>query len=100
VSVLTLHGRVIVPVIYQGRWNIVGHCPMRGQADLVYRDGMFFLTVVLEVSEPSKGPEPEGWLGVDRGIVNCQRCGLAGPADHIGAGNIAARVAVIRPHAA
>jgi putative transposase len=35
-----------------------------------------------------------------RDWFRCERCGFAGPADHIGAVNIAARAAVIRPHAA
>jgi putative transposase len=70
VSILTLSGRIIVPVVYQGRWLATGRYPVRGQANLVYRDGEFYLAVVVDVPEPPKGPEPEGWLGVDRGIVN------------------------------
>jgi putative transposase len=70
VSILTLTGRIILPVVYQGRWNATGQYPVRGQADLVHRDGMWFLAVVIDVPEPPKGPEPEDWIGVDRGIVN------------------------------
>ena len=43
---------------------------MRGQADLIYRDGMFFLATVIDAPEPSRGEEPQDWLGVDLGIVN------------------------------
>lgn len=40
-----------------------------GQADLVYRDGMFFLHQCCEVETPDPD-DPDGWLGVDLGIVN------------------------------
>ncbi|RSS98801.1 transposase, partial [Streptomyces sp. WAC05374] len=70
VSILTLTGRVVVPVVYQGRWSATNGATARGQADLVYRDGMFFLTVVIDVPEPPGGGGPDGWLGVDLGIVD------------------------------
>ncbi|MFF4411931.1 RNA-guided endonuclease InsQ/TnpB family protein [Streptosporangium sp. NPDC001559] len=70
VSILTLTGRIIVPVIYQGRWPATTGTTMRGQADLLHRDGMFFLAVVIDVPEPPCGEEPDSWLGVDLGIVN------------------------------
>ncbi|MFC0114767.1 RNA-guided endonuclease InsQ/TnpB family protein [Kibdelosporangium aridum] len=41
----------------------------RGETDLVYRDGKWFLVAVCEVSEPSP-IQPMDWIGVDRGIVN------------------------------
>ena len=37
---------------------------------MIYRDGQFYLAVVIDVPEPPKGPEPDKWLGVDLGIVN------------------------------
>jgi IS605 OrfB family transposase len=70
VSILTLAGRIEIPVVYQGRWRTAIGAQVRGQADLVYRDGMFYLAVVIDVPEPSGGREPESWLGVDFGIVN------------------------------
>ncbi|MEV4752962.1 RNA-guided endonuclease TnpB family protein [Streptosporangium sp. NPDC049248] len=70
VSLLTVSGRVVVPVLYRGRWLQSAGATLRGQADLVYRDGVFFLAVVVEVPEPSRQEEPQGWLGVDLGIVN------------------------------
>jgi putative transposase len=69
VSILTLGGRIAVPVVYQGRWLARPGTTARGQADLIYRDGMFFLAVVIDVPEPPQGPEPEDWPGVDLGIV-------------------------------
>lgn len=41
----------------------------RGESDLVYRDGKFFLLATVEVEEPPPGI-PENWLGVDLGIVS------------------------------
>lgn len=70
VSILTLGGRITVPVTYQGRWLAVQGTRRRGDATLVYRDGKFYLAVQIEVPEPPKGPEPDDWLGVDLGIVN------------------------------
>ncbi len=41
----------------------------RGESDLVYREGRFFLLATVEVEEPPPGA-PEEWLGADFGIVN------------------------------
>ena len=70
VSILTLAGRIIVPVVWQGRWLGTTGTTLRGAADLIYRDGKFYLAVVIDVPEPPAGPEPAEWLGVDLGIVN------------------------------
>jgi putative transposase len=70
VSILTLAGRIVVPVVWQGRWLGAAGTVRRGAADLIWRDGKFYLAVVIDVPEPPKGPEPDGWLGVDLGIVN------------------------------
>jgi len=70
VSILTLAGRIIVPVVWQGRWLGTTGTVLRGAADLIWRDGKFYLAVVIDVPEPPAGPEPAGWLGVDLGIVN------------------------------
>ena len=70
VSILTLGGRIVVPVVWQGRWLGTTGTVLRGAADLIWRDGKFYLTVVIDVPEPPAGPEPDEWLGVDLGIVN------------------------------
>ncbi|KAB8181507.1 IS200/IS605 family element transposase accessory protein TnpB [Microbispora catharanthi] len=70
VSLLTTGGRIIIPVVYQGRWSATAGATMRGQADLIYRDGAFYLAVVIEVPEPPREGAPSEWLGVDLGIVN------------------------------
>lgn len=68
VSLLTLNGREVMPFVMGGyqreRWQNI-----RGQADLAYRDGKFFLYVVVDVGEADPF-DPAGWLGVDLGIVN------------------------------
>jgi putative transposase len=70
VSILTLTGRIIVPVVYRGRWTRVPGTVVRGQADLIVRDGTWYLAVVIDVPEPPGGGEPDGWPGVDLGVVN------------------------------
>jgi IS605 OrfB family transposase len=67
-SILTLNGRIKVPIAI-GEYAKVQHRRMRGQADLIYVDGIFYLCVV--VDEPDNAPiEVSNWLGVDMGIVN------------------------------
>jgi IS605 OrfB family transposase len=68
VSLLTLTGRVILPVRF-GAYQATRRDRVQGQADLVYRDGTFFLYCTLDVPEPSPG-EVEDYLGIDLGIVN------------------------------
>jgi putative transposase len=41
----------------------------KGESDLVFRDGMWFLIATCEVPEADL-TEPAGWLGVDLGITN------------------------------
>ncbi|MFF5710790.1 RNA-guided endonuclease InsQ/TnpB family protein [Streptomyces sp. NPDC012756] len=41
----------------------------KGESDLVLRDGMFFLIATVDLPEPEVF-EPDGFLGVDLGIVN------------------------------
>jgi putative transposase len=41
----------------------------RGESDLVFRDGMWFLVATCEIPEKPQF-EPVDWLGVDRGITN------------------------------
>jgi putative transposase len=68
VSLLTLSGRILVPFriggYQQSRLDAI-----KGQADLIYRDGIFYLAVTLDAPEPPPD-EPAGTLGVDLGIVN------------------------------
>jgi len=68
VSLLTLEGRIKVPVViceyHEPRLNRI-----RGQADLIFERGSFYLCVVVEAPESAK-IEPIGIIGVDLGIKN------------------------------
>lgn len=68
VSIVTIGGRQIIPLRF-GEYQKVRLDRIRGQADLILRDGVFYLAVVVEVPEPSKF-DAVGTLGVDLGIVN------------------------------
>lgn len=68
VSLLTLSGRLLVPIRFGG-YQAARMDRVRGQADLVYRDGTFFLYCTLDVPEPTP-IEAEDYLGIDLGIVN------------------------------
>jgi putative transposase len=70
VSLLTLDGRREFRV----RWSeygrqAVARGDLRGEADLIYRDGAFYLALVVE-SKVAPGYAPVGALGVDFGVVN------------------------------
>lgn len=68
VSLLTLGGRLVVPV-QLGPYQSARIDRRQGQADLVERDGVFFLYVTLDVPDVPPG-EPDDFLGIDLGIVN------------------------------
>jgi len=68
VSLLTISGRVLVP-FQVGDYQQARLDAIKGQADLIYRNGTFYLAVTLDVPEPEPG-ESQGTLGVDLGIVN------------------------------
>ncbi|MGI8587473.1 MAG: RNA-guided endonuclease InsQ/TnpB family protein [Chloroflexia bacterium] len=68
-SILTLQGRQSVKFVMGGyqRERIAAY-GIRGQADLLYRAGTFYLAVVVEVPAPSV--EGDDFLGVDLGVVS------------------------------
>src|SRR6266566_4819317 len=68
VSLLTLSGRVLVP-LRVGDYQQARMDRMKGQADLLYRGATFYLAVTLDVAEPPPDT-PQDTLGVDLGIVN------------------------------
>jgi IS605 OrfB family transposase len=68
VSLLTLHGRALIAMVY-GEYQ-AGQMPrLKGQVDLVYRDGTFYLYATIEVPEDTP-IQPTRFLGVDLGIAN------------------------------
>lgn len=68
VSILTLQGRIKVPVML-GEYHETQMDQIRGQTDLILVNNNFYLYVTIEVPE-SEPIEPKGVLGVDLGIVN------------------------------
>jgi IS605 OrfB family transposase len=67
VSILTNSGRLIIPIRI-GEYQKVRLDRIRGQADLILRDGIFYLAIVVEAPEAAK-VDAVGTLGVDLGIV-------------------------------
>jgi IS605 OrfB family transposase len=68
VSLLTNDGRQIMPWVC-GAYQHAQLDRVRGQADLIYRDGMFFLYVTIDVGNVPEG-DPTEYLGVDLGLRN------------------------------
>jgi predicted transposase len=68
VSLWTLAGRMVLPLIY-GEYQAERFDRIKGQCDLVYRGGQFFLYATIDV--PEEAPiEVNDFLGVDLGVVN------------------------------
>jgi putative transposase len=68
VSLTTLAGRVLIPFRIGG-YQEARMDRIRGQADLLSRHGVFFLSVTLEMPEPEPS-EVTGTLGIDLGIIH------------------------------
>jgi IS605 OrfB family transposase len=69
VSILSLDGRLILPIVMYDYFKAKLGNRIRGQADLILIDNIFYLCVVIEV--PDAEPiEIKGVLGIDLGIVN------------------------------
>lgn len=69
VSIWSLEGRLKILAAFGPRQKEMIEQGLRGAANLIYRDGAFYLHQVCEVEEPDPD-DPEGWLGIDLGIVN------------------------------
>jgi IS605 OrfB family transposase len=68
VSLWAVGGRMILALIY-GEYQRERFDRMKGQVDLVYREGKFFLYATVEL--PDQAPiDVKDFLGVDLGIVN------------------------------
>lgn len=68
VSLWTLDGRVDFPFV-AGVKQLERLATRQGEADVVYRDGMFFVLQTCNVDE-APAIDPDGFLGVDFGIAN------------------------------
>ena len=69
VSLLTLKGRVVVPIILSGKYADLDLTKVHGEADLLNRKGEFYLSVSYDVEEGEKY-EPTDLIGVDLGRKN------------------------------
>jgi putative transposase len=67
VSLATLTGREIISLVY-GEYQRERFDRIKGQCDLVYRDGKFFLLATVELTE-APPLQVKAFLGVDLGIV-------------------------------
>lgn len=67
VSLLTLDGRMVLPFRY-GAYQAARLDRIRGQADLLYRNGTFYLSCTVDAPEPSPG-EADEYVGVDLGVI-------------------------------
>jgi IS605 OrfB family transposase len=68
VSLWAMEGRLLIPFVC-GAYQRERRGRIKGQADLVYRKGKFYLLCTIELPEGSP-VEPTDVLGVDLGIVN------------------------------
>ena len=68
ISILTLDGRIEVGIQY-GEYRKLEANRVKGQADLIYKNGTFYLMIVVDL--PDSDPIiPDDILGIDLGIVN------------------------------
>lgn len=67
VSLLTLQGRILVPMRY-GFYQAARLSMQKGQADLILRNGTFYLYLCIDLPTPPP-IETVGFLGIDLGIV-------------------------------
>jgi predicted transposase len=68
VSLLTLDGRIVVPFRF-GAYQKTRLDRIQGQADLLYRNGTFYLACTVDAPEPAPD-EAREFFGVDLGVVN------------------------------
>ncbi len=68
VSIWTVEGRERIPFVCGERTREL-LTNRQGESDLVYRGGKWYLLATVNVEEPPPGT-PEGWIGVDLGVVN------------------------------
>ena len=68
VLIRALAGRILVPLQY-GEYQATRLKYIRGQADLMLRDNVFYLYACIEISPAPPADKSDGILGVDLGIV-------------------------------
>jgi putative transposase len=93
VSLLTLEGRIELPFRF-GTYQEARLDRIRGQADLLYRSGTFFLACTVDAPEPSANEVSE-FIGVDLGVINIATTSDGEIANH-GQGIVHAHVNTVR----
>ena len=68
VRIWTVNGRRRIPILMGDRQRKL-LADRKGESDLEYRDGEWYLTACCVVEQPDRY-EPVGWMGVDLGITN------------------------------
>ncbi|MFH1565691.1 MAG: transposase [bacterium] len=68
VSILTLQGRQVIPIVLGGYQEAKLQFPRRGQVDLLYKNGKFYLVAIVDAPEPPEKVSKE-FLGIDMGIA-------------------------------
>lgn len=69
VTMNTLDGRIRLSYLSDERARRLLQ-NQQGETDLLYKDGQFYLATAVNAPEPPTEGDPDGWLGVDLGIVN------------------------------
>jgi len=69
VSIWAVGGRIKHLLFVAGKHQMKMLEGLRGEADLILRNGNFYIHQVCEIDEPDPD-DHDGWLGVDLGIVN------------------------------
>ncbi|WP_330257620.1 transposase [Nocardia sp. NBC_00565] len=73
VSIWTTTGRLRGVGFVCAPWQLKLLTARKGESDLVFRDGHFYLHATVDTDTPAPlvpADDPAGWLGVDLGIVN------------------------------
>ena len=69
ISILTINGRIKLPIKF-GNYLPLENKRVRGQADLIYKNGEFYLMIVVDIPEEPPNSSFSDVLGIDLGIVN------------------------------
>jgi putative transposase len=69
VSLSTLNGRVVVPILLRGKYADIDLKKVRAQADLLYLKKEFYLAIVVEAPE-APAFQPVDYIGGDMGRAN------------------------------
>jgi len=68
VSIWVLPGRETIPYVCgEHQRELLKH--QRGESDLVYHRGKWYLLATCEIDEPTP-EQADAWLGIDRGVIN------------------------------